>query len=53
MEEDKKRKPDPSDVRDSLIMEFCQDCPDHYKYDCADHECFIWEMFGLIAEAER
>ena len=48
-----KRKPDPSDVRDNLIMDYCQECPDHDEYDCADHECFIWKMFGILTEAEE
>ncbi len=51
--EPKKNKPDPSDVRDTLIVSFCQDCPDHSDDSCADHECFIWDMFGIISEAEK
>ena len=48
-----KRKPDASDVRDTLIIGYCQECPDHDEYDCADHECFIWGIFGLLMEAEK
>lgn len=51
--EEAKRKPDPSDVRDTLITDFCQECPDHYDYDCADHDCLVWEMLGIIMEAEK
>ena len=52
-EGDVKRKPDPSDVRDTLIIGFCQECPDHDEYDCADHECFVWAIFGMLMEAEE
>ena len=50
-----KRKPDASDVRDNLITDYCQECPDHDNddYDCGDHECFIWEIFGILTEAEK
>ena len=53
MAEEVKRKPDASDVRDTLIIGFCQECPNHDEYDCADHECFIWEIFGVLMDAER
>ena len=46
-EEAGKQKPDASDVRDTG---YCQECPD--EYDCADHECFIWEILGILTEAE-
>ena len=54
-EEEVKRKPDPSDVRDNLITDYCEECPDHDNndYDCGDHECFIWEIFGILMEAEK
>ena len=51
--ESTKHKPDPSDVRDTLIVGFCQECPDHTDDACADHECLIWAMFGIITEAEK
>jgi len=51
--EEVKRKPDASDVRDTLITGYCEECPDHAEYDCADHECFIWEIFGILMEAEK
>ena len=47
-----KRKPDASDVRDNLITEYCHECPDHEEDHCADHECFIWEIFGILTDAE-
>ena len=52
-EEDVKRKPDASDVRDTLITGYCQECPDHDEYDCADHKCFLWEILGIITQAEE
>jgi len=52
-EEEVKRKPDASDVRDTLITGYCQECPDHDEYDCADHECFIWNIFGVLMDAEE
>jgi len=52
-EEDVKRKPDASDVSDTLIIGFCLECPDHDEYHCADHKCFIWEILGILMEAER
>jgi len=53
MAEEVKRKPDPSDVRDNLITDYCQECPDHEEDHCADHECFIWHIFGILMEAEE
>ena len=52
-EEDVKRKPDSSDVRDTLITGYCQECPDRDEYDCADHKCFLWEIFGILTRAEE
>ena len=43
-EEEVKQKPDPIDVRDTLITYYCRKCPDHEEDHCADHECFIWRM---------
>jgi hypothetical protein len=49
-----KQKPDPSDVRDTLITAFCYECPDHRDDTyCADHKCIIWTMFGIITEVEE
>jgi len=53
MAEEVKRKPDASDVQDNLITEYCQECPDHEEDHCADHECFIWEIFGILMDAEK
>jgi len=51
-EEEKKQKPDASEVKDDLIVTYCQECPDHFDYDCGDHECFLWRIFSILMAAE-
>ena len=52
-EEDVKRKPDASDVLNTLITNYCQKCPNSEDCECGDHECFIWGMLGILMEAEK
>jgi hypothetical protein len=49
---DIKRKPEVDEVRDHLITGFCQECPCHFDDECGDHNCFLWEIFGVLTEAE-
>lgn len=48
-----KRKPDASDVRDTLITNYCQKCPNSEDCECGDHKCFIWGILGILMEAEK
>lgn len=41
--------PTVSEVKDSLIQEFCEPtCPDAKDYHCPDHECPVWEALELL-----